>query len=104
LRDSGEFWGSSGDSGRRLQKSQKKIDFNSVNKVYYNISLQQKEAVMAVAEAKTYEDYLQEVSGISKEQLKEMTADWRLPNRDTPLDMKRLAEPSDEDIQYFGSI
>jgi hypothetical protein len=56
---------------------------------------------MVVTETKTYEDYLQEVSSISKEQLREMTADWRMPNSDEPLDFKKWGEPSEAEIRYF---
>jgi len=59
---------------------------------------------MATVELKTYEDYLQEARNISKEQLKEMTADWRVPNMDESVDMKKLAEPNDDDIRYFGGM
>jgi hypothetical protein len=56
---------------------------------------------MATAESKTYEDYLREVDGIGNEQLREMTADWRLPNKDAPLNFKEWGEPSEAEIKYF---
>ncbi len=59
---------------------------------------------MITAETKTYEDYLQEARSISKEQLREMTADWRVPNSDEPIDMKKWGEPSEDDIRYFGGM
>jgi len=59
---------------------------------------------MVATETKTYEDYLQEARSISKEQLREMSADWRVPNSDEPIDMKKWAEPSRESIRYFGGL
>jgi hypothetical protein len=59
---------------------------------------------MLAAETKTYEDYLQEAQNITKEQLREMTADWRVPNSDEPLDFKKLGNPSEADIRYFGGV
>jgi hypothetical protein len=59
---------------------------------------------MATVEVKTYEDYLQEARNISKDQLKDMTADWRVPNMDEAVDMKKLAKPNEDDIRYFGGM
>jgi nitrous oxide reductase accessory protein NosL len=59
---------------------------------------------MAMVEAKTYEDYLQEARNISKDQLRDMSADWRVPNMDESVDMKKLAEPNDDDIKFFGGM
>jgi hypothetical protein len=59
---------------------------------------------MATAVTRTYEDYLQEASSISKDQLREMTADWRMPNSDAPVDMKLWGEPSEDEIKYFGGV
>jgi len=59
---------------------------------------------MTMTTTKTYENYLQEARNISKEQLKEITADWRIPNMDESIDMKQWAEPNEDDIKYFGGI
>jgi len=59
---------------------------------------------MSVTATKTYEDYLQEARCISKEQLREMTADWRMPNSDEPVDMKQWGEPCEDEIKYFGGM
>jgi hypothetical protein len=59
---------------------------------------------MSATKQKTYDDYLQEARSVTKEQLREMTADWRMPNSDAPVDMKKWANPSKESIQYFGGL
>lgn len=59
---------------------------------------------MSATKTKTYDDYLQEARSVSKEQLREMTADWRMPNSDAPVDMKKWANPSKEAVKYFGSM
>jgi hypothetical protein len=66
---------------------------------------------MVATKTKTYEDYLQEARSVSKEQLLEMTADWRatddwrMPaNSDEPVDMKKWGEPDEDSIKYFGGM
>jgi hypothetical protein len=56
---------------------------------------------MLAAKTKTYEDYLQDAQSITKEQLREMTADWRVPDSGEPLNFKEWGEPSEAEIKYF---
>ena len=59
---------------------------------------------MQAEKIKTYDDYLQEARSVTKEQLVEMCADWRMPNRGEPLDYLRWANPPEDDIRYFSGM
>jgi hypothetical protein len=67
----------------------------------FNI-IYKKEIIMKPEETKTYDDYLQEAKSVSIEQLQAMSADWRVPNEDDFVDMRKWANPSIESIKYFA--